>query len=192
VAERAPSGHPPADQVTRPDQLPRAAWAALDLFAGERVFDCWKTARGYLVLTSLRCVLIWQRKEFLRARAWEASPEVFLYDVREPRVVLGRFVEIEPGSPDVGGALRVAVDDPPSVVEEIARSIPEARREWETRRNRILRDLEAQRHRREEIASALAAGRPIPIARVPCAYCGNLISTAARSCPFCGAPVAGS
>lgn len=187
--ENAPRWQPPGDHVTRPDQLPEGAWAALDLFTGEHVLDCWRTARGFLVLTTLRCLLLWQRREVLRRRDWEASPEVFLYDVRPPRVVLGRFVELEPASSGHAGALRVAVDDPPSVAEEIARTIPRAREEWEVRRNRIVRDLDLQRRRREQIASALAAGRPIPIARVPCAYCGNLISTAARSCPFCGAPV---
>jgi hypothetical protein len=188
VTAHPPAWNPPPELATQPDQLPVEAWRALELFDDERLLRCWRTARGYLVLTTLRCLLLWQRREILQPREWEASPEVLLYNVRPPHVVLGRFVEVAPAYDDGGGVIRASVADPEGVAEEVAASIGAARRAWDLRRAHARADLAAHRHRHDEIAAALADGRPIPVPRVPCAYCGNSMPITARSCPHCGAP----
>jgi hypothetical protein len=189
VTASASSWVPPPEQVTGPDQLPGDAWRAVDLFEGERVLRCWRTARGYLLLTSLRCLLLWRRLELFQPRDWEASPEVYLYNVRPPRALFGRFVEIAPAFVGDGAVIRAGVVNPVEVADEIRASIPEARRQWDLRRQRALADIATHRLIHDQIASALAAGLPVPVPRVPCAYCGNLVPATAKRCPHCGAPV---
>jgi hypothetical protein len=188
VTASSDSWMPPPGEVTRPDQLPEGAWLAVDLFDGERVLRCWKTARGYLVLTSLRCLLLWQRRELFQHRDWESSPEVLLYSVKPPRVLFGRFVEIAPALDPAGSVIRAGVADPAEVADEISASLPAARQEWELRRHRALGNLAAHRMLHDRMTSAIALGLPPPVPEIPCAYCGNLMPVTAKSCPHCGAP----
>jgi hypothetical protein len=188
VNARPATWDPPPEQRTAPDQLPAEAWRAVDLFEGELARRCWRTARGYLLLTNLRCLMLWQHHELFRSRDWEASPQVLLYNVQPPHVVLGRFVEVQAAYDPAEGSIRAAVADPNAVAEEIAAEVPRARAEWDRRRTQALAELAAHRARRDQIAAALAAGRPVPIPRVPCKYCGNLMPITARTCPTCGAP----
>jgi hypothetical protein len=181
---------PPPEQSTQPDQLPPDAWRAVELIDEERLLRCWKTARGFLLLTTLRCIQLWQRWELLRPGTWVASPELLLYNVRPPTVLLGRFVEIAPAFDEGNGPIRVAVSDPLSVAREISDAIEPGRRLWQARRAKAVHDLEARRKRREAIAAAVLSGQPIPVIKVPCAYCGNSIPATARHCPYCGAPTA--
>ncbi len=180
----------PFDLSTTPDPLSPEAWPALSLMHGEVIRRVWRTARGFLVLTTLRCILLWQRRELFRPTEWQAGPEVLLYDVRPPRVLFGRFLEVAPASSDGGGPIRVVVAAPEDVAEEISASLPEARREWAERRSKALVFLAAEKRRHDQVLAAVGSGRPVPAATVRCAYCGNEMLLTARSCPHCGAPAA--
>ncbi len=188
MSASASSTEPPPGQATLPDQLPPEAWRAIDPIRGEVVRRCWRTGRGFLVLTTLRCLLLWRRRELLRAKEWEVSPEVMLYNVQPPRVLFGRFVEIAPAYDEGEAAIRAGVEDPYSVAEEVAAAIPDARRAWDQRRAAAQAEFQAHRKRRDEIVAAIAAGVPPPVPRVPCRYCGNPMPITARRCPSCGAP----
>jgi hypothetical protein len=185
-AGTAAAGSP--DLTTQPDQLEFGAWSALSLMEGERIRRVWKTGRGFLVLTTLRCVLLWQRREVFRPTEWQEGPEVLLFDVRPLRVLFGRFVEISPASPAGGAPIRVAVAEPEYVAEEIGASLPEARRAWEARRHKALAVLAAERRRHDQALAAVLGGRPLAALTVRCPYCGNSILASARKCPHCGAP----
>jgi hypothetical protein len=186
LAEAAVGG--PSDLMTQPDQLDSAARTALSLMEGEAIRRVWRTGRGFLVLTSLRCILLWQRREVFRPTEWQAGPEVLLYDVRPPRVLFGRFVEVAPASPAGGAPIRVVVAHPEYVAEEIAASGPEARRAWDERRRKALAFLAAEKRRNAAIVAAVESGRPSATPTVPCPYCGNPVPVTARTCPHCGAP----
>jgi hypothetical protein len=160
----------------------------VSLMDGEVIRRAWKTGRGFLVLTSLRCFLLWQRRELFRPTEWEASPEVLLFNVRPPRVLFGRFVEISPESEEGGFPIRAGVAEPEYVAEEIAAAIPAARVAWEARRLKAEAALSAHRARRDQILASIRAGRPIPMATVICPFCGNRMLVTARACPHCGAP----
>lgn len=189
MSARTPAWNPPPEQRTAPDQLPGEAWRAIDLFDGEAVRRCWRTAHGFLILTNLRCVLVWRHRELFHARAWESGPEVFLYNVADPRVVLGRFVEIAPAVDEGDGLIRAGVADPRAVAGEIRDEIPAARQEWDRRRTKMQQDLAAHQARRAQIAAVIAAGGSAPVPKVPCPYCGSSIPVTARRCPNCGAPM---
>jgi zinc-ribbon domain len=184
-----PAANPPFDLSTQPDQLDSTAWMALSLMDGEVIRRVWRTGRGYLVLTSLRCILLWQRREVFRATEWQSGPEVLLFDVRPPRVLFGRFVEVAPASPAGGAPIRVAVAEPEYVAEEIVAALPEARRDWEERRRKALALLAVEKRRHDEILAAMVAGRALPTPTVRCSYCGNSVPVTARNCPHCGAPM---
>jgi zinc-ribbon domain len=178
----------PFDLTTVPDQLDSAAWTAISLMDGEAIRRVWKTGRGFLVLTTLRCILLWQRHEMFRPVDWQAGPEVLLYDVRPPRVLFGRFVEISPASPAGGAPIRVVVAQPEYVAEEIAASLSESRIAWDERRRKAQALLAAEKRRHDEVIAAVRLGRPVPALTVRCPYCGNAIPATARKCPHCGAP----
>jgi hypothetical protein len=188
VNTSSPRWSPPAQEVTSPDQLSPEAWRAVSLLDGEVIHRVWKTGRGFLVLTSLRCFLLWQRREVFRPVEWEASPEVLLFNVRPPRVLFGRFVEITPQSDEGGFPIRAGVAEPEEVAEEVAAAIPAARAAWEARRAKAEAELASQRRRREQILAAIRGGRPVPIPTVVCPFCGNPMLVTARACPHCGAP----
>jgi zinc-ribbon domain len=188
VTHAEPAADRPFDLVTQPDPLDPAAWTALALMDGETIRRVWKTGRGFLVLTTLRCILLWQRRELFRPTEWQSGPEVLLFDVRPPRVLFGRFLEISPASPAGGAPIRVVVPEPEYVAEEIGASLPEARRAWEVRRHRALDLLAAEKRRHDQVVAAVRAGRPLPMVTVRCPFCGNSIPATARRCPHCGAP----
>jgi hypothetical protein len=179
----------PQDLATTPDQLDWAAWRAFAPFSGEEIRRVWRTVRGdYLVLTTLRCVLLWQRRELFRPTHWQSGPEVLLFDVRPPRVLFGRFVEVAPASSAGGPPIRVVIPGPESVAEEIATSLPAARRDWGERRTKALAFLAVEKRRLAQSVAAARSGLPRPVPMVLCAYCGNSMLATARRCPHCGAP----
>jgi hypothetical protein len=183
------SAEPRHSPTTQPDQLDSAAWRAFALMDGEVVRRVWRTGRGdYLVLTTLRCILLWQRRELFRPTEWQSGPQVLLFDVRPPRVLFGRFVEVAPATSDGGAPIRVAVAQPEDVAEEIAQSLPAAHRDWVQRRSKALALLAEEKRRHDLALAAARSGRPPTTLTVRCAYCGNSMLVTARSCPHCGAP----
>ena len=186
-----PTWTPPPDQVTRPDQLPAEGWRALELLDGEHVLAVWRTIQGYLVLTNLRCVVVRRTEVLLRPTVWAAGPQFLFYNLRPPRVVLGRFVELAEEYEEQEGGLvsRIAVSDPRAVVAQIAEASRTGRAEWAARRSESKRLMEARRRRREAVGLAVAGGGLSEAARARCTYCGNLVSVSSNRCPNCGAPV---
>lgn len=183
-----PAADLPFDLTTVPDQLDPAAWPAISMMDSEVIRRVWKTGRGFLVLTTLRCILLWQRREVFRPTEWQAGPEILLYDIRPPRVLFGRFLEVSPASPAGGAPIRVVVAQPEDVAEEIVASLPEARRAWEERRRKAQAILAAEKRQHDRVLAAVLAGRPLPVLMVQCPYCGNSIPATSRRCPHCGAP----
>jgi hypothetical protein len=52
-----------AGTVIEPDPIEPVGWGQIDLMPGERNLRVWRTARGLLVMTNLRCVDLWRRNE---------------------------------------------------------------------------------------------------------------------------------
>jgi len=182
----------PADWVTQPDQMSAPARRVLDLFDGERLLRCWRTARGFLVLTDLRCVHVLRRPEILRRGEWIVGPELFFYNCRPAGVLFGRFIEMGERFEDVGAEIRVAVDDPPAVAEAINAALGPGAKAWQARRERTRLQMEARKRQRDAITAAVAEGKAPPVPMVPCDFCGNPVPASARRCPYCGAPRGGA
>lgn len=180
-----PSWIPPEDSVTRPDQIDARALEELGLLYGERVVRCWKAAYGFLVMTNLRCVHVWHKPLLFARTDWHTGPPFFFYDLAPPRVVAGRFVELERTDEVEASVARFLVHDPEAVAGEIEAARASGRVEWEARRARVLADL------RELGPPAPRPGTTLlvrEVVMVRCSYCGNLVELTRRLCPFCGAP----
>jgi hypothetical protein len=168
---------------TAPDPLPGAARRAIDLIEGEAILQVWKTPLGFLVLTNLRCLGLWQTLELFAPRAWRVGPEFFFYNLRPPTVVLGRFVELAEEVREAGSVGRFAVHDPGAVAHTISAAMDAGRAAWAARREETERLIEA----RQQIRRQRAAGEAHPIVMVRCSYCGNQANAALHRCPSCGA-----
>jgi hypothetical protein len=174
---------PPPSQVTHPDQLPADAWRAIDLIDGEMPLRAWRTPQGFLVLTNLRCVALWQRGELFPPHPWRSGPEFFFYNLKPPRVLLHRYVELSEEFEENGWVGRFAVADPEGVAAEISAAIESGRAAW---RDRRAHSEELIRARQRLRAARVAGSRPAS-AMVRCAFCGNLTNVSARRCASCGA-----
>ncbi len=174
---------PPPSQVTHPEQLPGEAWRAFDLMDGEAVLAVWKTPRGFLVLTNLRCFGMYLELDLFAPRQWRTGPEFFFYNVRPPTVAMGRFVELEEEVAEAGSVGRFLVHDPESVAAAISAAVGPGRAAWQARRQHTEEMLRARRSLRAQ----RAAGVDRPVVLVRCSYCGNTANAALRRCPSCGA-----
>ena len=116
---RRPTWDPPAESVTDPDQIEEGALDAIDLLEGERIVRCWKTAIGFLVMTTLRCQHLWHRPQLFADSEWHQGPSFFFYNLAPPALLAGRFVELA----EQGGVNprfeRYLVRDPEEVRAEI-------------------------------------------------------------------------
>jgi hypothetical protein len=183
---------PAPDQVTRPDQLDAGAAREFSPLDDERIVAVWRSRSGYLVLTNLRVVSLWQRPRLLdllglEEGGWQEGPDFFLYGLAPPRVI-GRLVELEGPAAEEASRTRFQVQDPAAVAAAIAEEIPKGRALWEARRARVL----AQIRSRSTAPSSSPRG-PVRevvrvVVRVPCRYCGCLMDEGAARCPTCGAP----
>jgi hypothetical protein len=179
----SPDEFAPSSPATFPDPIPAHAWRAIDLLPGEMPFRSWRTGDGYLLLTNLRCVSLSHVGPLFSPHLWHSAPEFFLYNLRAPRVLLGRFVELSEEYPENGWTGRFRVRDPATVVAEIAAAIEPGRLAWLQRREHAEELLRAQQRMRSE----RAAGGPRSPVMVRCSYCGNLADASRRQCPSCGA-----
>lgn len=184
MTERSSEWTPPPSEVTRPDQVPAEAWRAIDFLDGELVLQAWRTPpKGFLVLTNLRCFSLWRELTVFAPAPWRTGPEFFFYNLKPPRVVLGRFLELTEEFAEAGSVGRFAVHDPASAAEAISAALGPGRLEWKDRRQRTEELIRA----RQKIRAARVAGIPSPVIMVRCAFCGNMADASARRCPSCGA-----
>jgi hypothetical protein len=183
VSAPSSDGLTPASQITHPDQIPPDAWGAVNLIDGELVHQVWRTAQGFLVLTNLRCVALGRRGELFPPHPWRAGSEFFFYNLRPPKVLLGRFVELSEEYNESGRTGRFAVRDPLGVADTIAAAIPPGRAAWIERRAHAEELIEA----RKRLRAARTSGTLPPVISVRCAFCGNLTDASGRVCSSCGA-----
>lgn len=181
--EPTPHPGPTGGPITTPDALPNEAWQAIDLIEGEAVLRAWRTPRGFLVLTNLRCLGLHEQLRILGPVAWGPGPEFFFYNLRPPTVLFGRFVQLSEEVEELGSVGRFAVRDPEAVARAIADALAAGRLAWSARRQRTQELIRA----RAEARARRAAGEPNPEVMVRCSYCGNLANAALRRCPSCGA-----
>jgi hypothetical protein len=172
--------------VTGPDPIPPDAWRALELLGGEMPLEAWKTPEGYLLLTNLRCVALWRKRELFPPHYWRTGPEFYLYNMNSPRVLLGRFVELTEQYEENGWIGRFLVRDPEGVAASISEAMEPGRQAWAERRART----EELMRSRARLRSERAAGGPHRPVLVRCSYCGNLADASRRRCPSCGAELA--
>jgi hypothetical protein len=177
---------PPSGGETHPDPIPPAAWQALYLLDEEQVLHTWRSVLGFLVLTNLRCFLLRRAGELFPPHPWRSGPSFFFYNMKPPRALLGRYVELsEERSGAAGHGLRFAVRDASEVVSAIADARIAGMRQWNDRRGREEMLREARRRARE----AEVRGRASSVVRVPCPFRGNQVIAALLRCPYCGASV---
>jgi hypothetical protein len=150
---------------------------------GEVPFNAWRTGRGYLVLTNLRCVALAQESLLFHRRPWTMGPEFFFYNLRSPRVLFGRFVELAEEYEENGWVARFVVQHPESVAATISAQLDAGKAAWHQRRQNTESLIAARSCARAE----RAAGGPRSPVRVRCGFCGNLANVARRTCPSCGA-----
>jgi RNA polymerase subunit RPABC4/transcription elongation factor Spt4 len=174
---------PPAYRPTEPDPVPPEAWRALGLLPGESPLAAWRTPHGFLVLTNLRCIALANRLQIFGPRDWHAAPEFYFYNLRPPRVLFGRFVELAEEYDENGWVGRYAVVHPEEVARRIGAELAAGRVAWQARRSHT-----------EELARARAQARAEQAARharqpvyVRCSFCGNLVDASRGRCPDCGA-----
>lgn len=177
---------PPPSEVTQPDQLSGEAWRAFDPIDGEKVLNVWRTPRGFLVLTNLRCFGIRRELDLFGPPEWRTGPEFYFYNLKPPQVLFGRFVELSEEVSESGAVGRFPVKAPEAVAEAIAGAAGPGRDLWRARRAQTQQQILARKQLRTQRA---AEGMPpIPLER--CRYCGNLVNANLRRCPSCGAPLA--
>lgn len=156
---------------------------AVDLLEGERVLRAWRTPQGFLVLTSLRCVALWRRGELFPPHPWRTGPEFFFYNLKPPRVLLHRYVELSEEFEESGRVGRFAVRDPEATASEISDAMDAGRAAWRARREATEEMIRA----RQRLRAARLGGGNSPPALVRCSFCGNLTDASARRCRSCGA-----
>ncbi len=176
---------PPADSVTRPDQIDLPALAEIGLLAGKRVLRCWKAAFGFLVMTTLRCVHVWRKPELFVRSEWHTGPTFFFYNLGPPELVLGRFVQLAELYDEGVGVARFLVRDAPEVCREIEAARAAGRREWTERRTSALADRDRLRPPPVPPGTTVVVRT---VVKVRCPYCGNLKDETLALCPACGAP----
>jgi len=176
---------PPGNLPTTPDLLTPDALAEIDFLEGEQVRRCWRTGFGFLVMTNLRCVHVWKKKELLWRSDWHAGPTFFFYNLAPAHVVAGRFLELREEYDAGPGRTRFLVRNPQEVAREIDDARIAGRAEWDARRARGQQQLHKPR------TGPTPAGATVivrEVVKVRCGFCGNLMNASDSICPFCGAP----
>ncbi|MGB6501211.1 MAG: zinc ribbon domain-containing protein [Thermoplasmata archaeon] len=174
----------PGELSTSPDQISPDALNHLDLLPGERLARCWRTSLGFLVMTNLQCVHVWQKLELFSQGEWHTGPTFLFYDMTPPQVVAGRFLALTEGLGGDSHSARFLVHDPNGVCREIEAARVPGRAEWEVR-SALAKKTLGQPH-----APAPPPGATIivrEIVKVRCRYCGNLMDASDTHCPACGA-----
>ena len=179
---------PTADTVTTPAQIEREALREVHLLDGERILRVWKTGRGFLVMTNLRCTEVGRKPQLFSPSDWEVGPSFFFYNLAPPKVEFHRLLRLTEEKEKRAAVLRLFLHDPDEVAREIEAAREEGQREWLKRRTRAEAALREARERWESAVPFAGRNGRRPVIRVRCGYCGNLIDGAAARCPYCGAP----
>jgi len=158
---------------------------ALTLFHDERILRCWKVGFGFLIMTTLRCIHVWRKPELFARPDWHTGPTFFFYNLAPPQVLFGRFVQLSEAYDEGVGAARFRVHDAAGVAQEIDAARVAGQREWERRRAQAQSDLRRLTFPRVPPGTTVVVRE---IVKVRCTYCGNLVESGRRLCPFCGAP----
>ena len=178
----------PTEAVTTPVQIEFEALRQIHLLDGERLLRVWRTGRGFLVMTNLRCIEVARKPQVFSTSDWEAGPSFFFYNLAPPRVELFRFLRLSEQREERTLVMRFFLHDPSEVAQEIQAARLAGQDEWLRRRAAAEGALRQSRERWQ-------AGHPFAfgegahrVIRVRCGFCGNLIDVTATRCPFCGAP----
>jgi hypothetical protein len=171
-----------ADVPTTPDRIEREVLREIRLLDGEKVRRVWKTGRGFLVLTNLRCAEIWRKPELFGRSEWEAGPSLFFYNLAPPRVMFHRYLRLAEEKEEHAVSLHLYVRDPFSVAQEITEARRSGQNEWLERRSATEARLRSAR------SGPLDRAVFREMVKVRCEFCGNLMSITAKVCPSCGAP----
>jgi len=167
-----------------PDSVDPTALAQLHLLEGEHLRRVWRTVRGFLVMTNLRCVDIAHRPAIFGRSDWETGPSLFFYNFAPPRVVLGRYLRLSESRSGNSVSLRFFVHSPTRVAAEIEEARHRGQNEWLGRRSVAEATFREDARRR---ATNARLGRVV--VKIRCGFCGNLMDETAARCPFCGAPM---
>jgi hypothetical protein len=172
---------PPLGAEAGPDPLPPSALGSVLWEHGERLLCSWRTPQGFLAVTDLRCLGIWQHTELFRESEWREGPSFRWEEIEEPCVVLGRFVELRSDA----SIARFLVRDPEPVRVTIEHL-------------RALGRRQAQSRQWSALGSAPVAPRSTVLdpltsaaARVLCRFCGRPMDAGAARCPECAGPALG-
>ncbi len=176
--------------MTKPDPLDPGAALAISPLDGEQVERAWRVRFGFLVLTNLRVVSVWHQPRLfgLASSGWREGRTFFLFELAPPKVVAHRVLELSGSEGLAENTSRFLLADPDGVSAEIAAAIPGGRAAWQGRRERVEKEIEAQRARRSAITAAAGASAVRVLVKVPCRYCGSLMVEGDSHCPNCGAP----
>jgi len=177
-----------SDLVTSPSQIEKDAYRQIHFLEGEHVQRVWKTARGFLVMTNLRCIEVWRKPQVFAASDWVASPSFFFYNLASPKVEFHTFLRLAEERDERAIVMRLFLHDPYEVAQEIQEARLAGQNEW--LRRRALTEGALRRSREMwEASRPFEVGEGVKrMMKVRCGFCGNLMGIAATRCPFCGAP----
>jgi hypothetical protein len=174
--------------VRTPAQIESEALHQIHFLTGEYLQRVWKTARGFLVMTNLRCIEVLRKPQVFATSDWEAGPSIFFYNLSAPKVEFHRFLRLSEEREERTLVMRFFLHDPYQVAQEIEGARIAGQNEWLRRRSQAEGALRLSRER-WEAAHPLGLGEELKRAvKVRCGFCGNLMEITATRCPFCGAP----
>jgi hypothetical protein len=177
-----------SDTATAPAQIDREALRELRLLDGERILRVWKTGRGFLVMTNLRCVEVSRKPQLFARSDWEVGPNFFFYNLGPPKVELHRFLRLAEEHEDRAVVTRLILHDPATVAQEIQEARLEGQNEWLRRRARAEASIRESRERLQSGRAYATRDGVREVIKVRCGFCGNLMAATATRCPSCGAP----
>lgn len=179
---------PLSDTITTPAQIDREALDELRLLDGERILRVWRTGRGFLVMTNLRCVEVSRKPQLFSRSDWEVGPQFFFYDLGPPKVEFHRFLRLAEEHENRVTVVRLVLHDPEAVAQEIQEARLEGQNEWLRRRARAEASLRETRERLQSGRAYATRDGVREVIKVRCTFCGNLMAATATRCPSCGAP----
>jgi hypothetical protein len=167
-------------------RLPREALDAVAWLDGESIRSVWASGHEFLVVSTLRCVLLAKGDGIHRSPAWYAGSEYLFFNFAEPKVVGLDEVELAEEFFE-GREARVPVRDPVAVQQALVEARDLGKTAWASRRRADDPALPVERptYRAGRAWDAPDVVRPAP--KSPCRYCGNLFETTGQCCPYCTA-----